>query len=50
MVVILKRLYEFSYRKDLKGPFINDVGNWKGGGEVIKWSKLPTDSTKKLPT
>ena len=26
-----------------KGPFINDVGNWEGGG-VKNWSKLPTDS------
>ena len=32
-----------------KGPSINDVGNWEGGG-VKNWSKLPTDSTKKLPT
>ena len=30
-------------------PSINDVGNWEGRG-VKKWSKLPTDSTKKLPT
>ena len=29
-----------------KGPSINDVGNWEGGG-VKNWSKLPTDSTKK---
>ena len=40
MVVILKRLYEFSYRKDLKGPFINDVGNWKGGGRGHKVVKI----------
>ena len=32
-----------------KGPSINYIGNWVGGG-VINWSKLPTDSTKKLPT
>ena len=32
-----------------KGPSINDVSNWEGG-EVKNWSKLPTDSTKKLPT
>ena len=31
------------------GPSINDVGNWEGGG-VKNCSKLPTDSTKKLPT
>jgi hypothetical protein len=28
---------------------INDVGNWEGGG-VKNWSKLPTDSTKRLLT
>ena len=34
------------------GPSINDVGNWEGGGDKIgqNWSKLPTDSSKKLPT
>ena len=31
------------------GPSINDVGNWEGAG-VKNWPKLPTDSTKKLPT
>ena len=31
------------------GPSINDVGNWSGR-EVKNLSKLPTDSTKKLPT
>ena len=35
--------------ENAKGPSINDVGNWKGGG-VKNWSKLPTDSTKILPT
>jgi hypothetical protein len=35
--------------KNCKGPSINDVGNWEGEG-VKNWSKLPTDSTKKLPT
>ena len=32
-----------------KGSSIIDVGNWEGEG-VKNWSKLPTDSTKKLPT
>ena len=32
-----------------KGWSINDVGNREGGG-VKNWSKLPTDTTKKLPT
>ena len=31
-----------------KGPSKNNVGNWEGG--VKNWSKLPMDSTKKLPT
>ena len=31
------------------GRSINNVGNWEGGG-VTNWSKLPTDSTKKLLT
>ena len=33
----------------VKGPSINEVGDREGGG-VKNWSKLPTDSTKKLPT
>ena len=37
------------WRKTAKGPSINDVGNWEGEG-VKNWSKLPTDSTKKLMT
>jgi hypothetical protein len=37
------------WRKTAKRPSINDVGNWEGEG-VKNWSKLPTDSTKKLPT
>ena len=28
-----------------KGPSINDVGNWEGGG-VKNWSNLPMNSTK----
>ena len=32
-----------------KGPSINNVGNREGGG-VKNYSKLPTDSSKKLPT
>ena len=35
--------------RSCKGPSINDVGNCEGGG-FKNWSKLPTDSTKKLPT
>ena len=32
------------------GSSINDVGNWvRPGGGVKNWSKLPMDSTKKLP-
>ena len=37
----------------VKGPSINDVSNWEGGeGSKIgqNLSKLPTDSTKNLPT
>ena len=30
-----------------KGPSINDIGNWEGEG-VKNWSKLSTDSKKKL--
>ena len=29
---------------------MKDVVNWEGGGGGKNWSKLPTDSTKKLPT
>ena len=32
------------------GPSINDVGNSEGGERVKNWSKLPTDSTNKVPT
>ena len=39
----------FFSRRIAQGPSINDVGNWEGGG-VENWSKLTTDSTKKLPT
>ena len=31
------------------GPSLNDTGNWEVG-EVKNWSKLRTDSTKKLST
>ena len=44
----MKKVDVKSFRPASRGSSINDVDNWKEGG-VKNWSKLLTDSTKKLP-